>query len=271
MPMSLGRLARPFELKQITETGTFSGYGSVFGVEDSYQDIVMPGAFAKSLRSRKPAMLWQHNSDQPIGVYETAREDQKGLYLEGKLVLEVQAAKEAHALMKAGAMDGLSIGFRTIAYEYDEKTNIRKLTEIELWEVSPVTFPALDVARINDVKAMTHSDVAGLAAGMGKLHGTCKTCVESGNQSEMMSGLDSLISLVGGADGQASAGFHITERTLEAALRDAGLTRVEAKKVLAKAKGLEALRDAAPSQRDAAEPLGELLSMVRGGLARIGG
>lgn len=147
------KLWRPFEVKQLDETGVITGYGSVFGVEDWYQDIVMPGAFDKSLAERRPLMLWQHDSRQPIGVWNVAREDRKGLYLEGRFVLETQAGREAHALTKAGALDGLSIGYETLRYEYDEKTGVRKLLEVDLWEVSPVSFPANEAARIQAVKS----------------------------------------------------------------------------------------------------------------------
>lgn len=146
-------LDRPFQVKEVGKDGTFAGYGSVFGELDSYRDIVMPGAFKVSLQNdfaakgRKVPMLWQHDTYNPIGVYEVIREDEKGLYVEGHCNMEVQQGRECHALMKQGALTGLSIGYTTVQSEWDEKALTRKLTEVNLWEVSPVTFPAGDSAR----------------------------------------------------------------------------------------------------------------------------
>lgn len=153
MTIKTRTLDRPFEVKEVGTDGTFAGYGSVFGELDSYRDIVMPGAFAKSLKAdfsaknRKVPMLWQHDSYNPIGVYEVIREDTKGLYVEGHCNMEVQQGRECHALMKQGALTGLSIGYTTVQSEWDEKAISRKLIEVNLWEVSPVTFPAGDSAR----------------------------------------------------------------------------------------------------------------------------
>jgi HK97 family phage prohead protease len=127
------------------------GYGSVFGNTDSYGDIVMPGAFADSIAKRKPAMLWQHRSDIPIGVWDVVEEKKKGLYLEGTLA-ETTLGNDAYALAKMGALTGLSIGFNTKKYEIDDTKKVRKLTELELWEVSLVTFPANEKATITNVK-----------------------------------------------------------------------------------------------------------------------
>ncbi len=148
----------PFELKALDDEGTFSGYGSVFKKKDAYSDIVAPGAFANTLAEAEksgimPALLWQHNPTLPIGVWEDMREDKRGLKVTGRLVLETQKGAEAHALMKAGALNGLSIGFETVTSEADEKKRTRTLTEIKLWEVSIVTFPANDAARVQAVKS----------------------------------------------------------------------------------------------------------------------
>lgn len=153
-------LERPFEVKSVGADGTFTGHGSIFGELDSYRDIVMPGAFSRSLREdfeekrRKVPMLWQHNSRQPIGVYTKIQEDNIGLYLEGQCNMKVQQGIECHALMEQGALTGLSIGYDTVRYEWDEKEITRKLFDVNLWEVSPVTFPAGDGARINSVKTI---------------------------------------------------------------------------------------------------------------------
>jgi hypothetical protein len=145
------------EIKAIDDSGVIEGYGSVFGNLDSYSDIVAPGAFAKSLEEAKasgrmPAMLWQHNPDEPIGVWVEMREDDRGLFVKGKLA-ETQRGKEARELIKLGALTGLSIGYTTRTYQVDRENDSRVLTDVQLWEVSPVTFPANSEARITGVKA----------------------------------------------------------------------------------------------------------------------
>ena len=142
----------------VADDGTFEGYGSVYGVEDSYGEIVATGAFAESLaeldaKQRRVPVLWQHRSDQPIGVYLEITEDATGLFVKGRLLIdEVGQAKEAHALMKAGAVTGLSIGYWIRESSFDEKTKVRTLTKLDLVEVSLVTFPANDDARVEAVK-----------------------------------------------------------------------------------------------------------------------
>lgn len=145
-------------LKATGDDGTIEGYGSVFGVRDNWDDIIAKGAFAASLAAHKaagtmPAMLWQHSSDAPIGVWTDMVEDDKGLYIKGQLVMDTVRGKEAHALLKAGAINGLSIGFMSKQWAYDRDTDVRTLTEVDLWEVSLVTFPANEKARVTNVKA----------------------------------------------------------------------------------------------------------------------
>lgn len=148
----------PFELKSLGEDeATFEGYGSVFGAVDAYADVVAAGAFKRSLKEWKakklaPAMLWQHNTSQPTGVWDELREDETGLYVKGRLA-PTQLGRDAYALLKMGALSGLSIGFRTRKSKVDDESGIRTLTDIDLWEVSIVTFPANDPARITGVKA----------------------------------------------------------------------------------------------------------------------
>lgn len=146
------------------DDGTVEGYGSVFGVRDTYDDVIQPGAFATSLGAHRaagtmPAMLWQHDPEEPIGVWTDMVEDEKGLRVKGRLVLDAERGRAAHALLKAGALNGLSIGFMAKQWAYDRDTDVRTLTEIDLWEVSMVTFPAQARARITNVKS---ADVAGL-------------------------------------------------------------------------------------------------------------
>lgn len=151
------RFDAKFELKSVDESGLFAGYGSVFGNLDWWDDIVEPGAFTKSLAVQTPALLWQHDSEKPIGVWTTLREDDKGLYCEGKLLVgEVALATEAHALLKAGALSGLSIGYSPLEWEYrkDGAREVRVLKEVDLWEISLVTFPANDLARVGSVKSV---------------------------------------------------------------------------------------------------------------------
>lgn len=157
--MKTKRIERPFELKNIDDKGTFNGYGSVFGEVDSYRDIVLKGAFTKSIQNdfvakgRKVPMLWQHASWQPIGVYTEVKEDDHGLYVEGQINMDVQQGREAHSLLKQGALSGLSIGYNAITEEWVKDDRVRKLHEVKLWEISPVTFPAGDSARVNSVKS----------------------------------------------------------------------------------------------------------------------
>lgn len=128
------------------------GYASYFGEVDRGGDIVQPGAYQKSLgaletKGEQVKMLWQHDPAQPIGVWDEVREDQKGLHVKGRILTGVEKGREAAALIAAGAIDGLSIGYRTVKATKDDKGR-RLLTELELWEVSLVTFPMLPSARV---------------------------------------------------------------------------------------------------------------------------
>ena len=147
-----------FEIKAVNADGTVEGYGSVFGVRDNYDDVIAKGAFIQSLKDHKaagtmPAMLWQHDADKPIGVWTEMVEDEKGLRIKGQLAMETVKGKEAHALLKMGALNGLSIGFMSKEWAYDRDTEVRTLTAIDLWEVSLVTFPANEKARVTNVKS----------------------------------------------------------------------------------------------------------------------
>lgn len=129
-----------------------SGYASVFGVADQGNDVVVAGAYGRSLarmaaEGRGVRMLWQHDPGQPIGVWDEVREDGRGLWVSGRILTDVDKGREAAALIAAGAIDGLSIGYRTVTAEKDAKGR-RLLREVELWEVSLVTFPMLPEARV---------------------------------------------------------------------------------------------------------------------------
>lgn len=144
------------QVKDLSEDGTFEGYGSIFGNVDSYGEKVMPGAFVESLarhkrEGSKVMMLWQHNAVEPIGIWEDLAEDAKGLWGKGRLILEVQRAREIHALMKAQGVGGLSIGYRE--EDTDQDGAVRLLKKLNLYEISVVSFPANRRARIDLVKS----------------------------------------------------------------------------------------------------------------------
>lgn len=148
-----------FQVKALSDDGMIEGYGSVFGVRDSYSDIVAAGAFKASLAAHKaagtmPALLWQHRSDEPIGVWTSMVEDQKGLAVVGQLAMDTTRGREAHALLKMRAINGLSIGFYSKEWKYDTENDVRTLTEVDLWETSLVTFPANSAARVTAVKSI---------------------------------------------------------------------------------------------------------------------
>ncbi|WP_206211014.1 HK97 family phage prohead protease [Vogesella urethralis] len=162
-----------FQIKAVSDDGHFSGYASVFDVVDGDYDIVAKGAFADSLdawaaKKALPALLWQHRQSEPIGVYTKMAEDSVGLYVEGRLCLDSARGKEAYALMKMGALSGLSIGFVSRDDSYDRATGVRTLKKVDLWEVSVVTFPANDAARVNGVKAR-QAEQASLVASLNNL------------------------------------------------------------------------------------------------------
>lgn len=143
-----------------------SGYASLFGLRDKGGDTVLPGAYSASLarlsaKGARVAMLWQHDPAQPIGLWDEVREDARGLYVKGRLLPDVARAREAAALLAAGALDGLSIGYRTLRAE--KQAGGRALVELDLWEVSLVTFPMQPEARL-DAKADTLAALSALTA-----------------------------------------------------------------------------------------------------------
>lgn len=220
--MKMKTLDFPIEIKSedITPEGVFSGYGSVFGEIDAYSEVVAKGAFKKSLKTKVPAMLWQHKSDEPIGVWTSIQEDNRGLAVEGKLAMKTESGADAYELLKMGAVKGLSIGYMPIKYKVDVETEILTHTELDLWEVSLVTFPALPSAQVDSVKSFF-------------------------------------------ADG-----IMPSERECEEFLRDAGLSRNQAKTFLSK--GYRAcLRDADKDETkavgDIADKVKALLEMMKNG------
>lgn len=156
---------RTFDSELALKDGAeISGYASLFGAADQGGDVVQKGAYGASLTrlaqaGRGVKMLWQHDPTRPIGIWDEVREDGRGLFVRGRLLLEVQAGREAHVLLQAGAIDGLSIGYRTIRSER-AGAGQRLLHEIELWEVSLVTFPMLPEARVQAGASDEEEDLA---------------------------------------------------------------------------------------------------------------
>lgn len=146
------------EVKEVAADGTFQGYGAVFGNVDLGRDIIAAGAFADTLaKNSKIRMLWQHDPAQPIGVWEQLAEDKRGLAVKGRLLISqgVPKADEAYALLKAGALDGMSIGYEVPpgGATFDDKKRVRTISKANLWEVSLVTFPMNTRATVTRVKS----------------------------------------------------------------------------------------------------------------------
>jgi len=189
--MIYGKAASGLEVKfcrfekgvALDAAGVISGYASLFGAADQGGDVVQKGAYSASLARLKAnkrgiKMLWQHDPAQPIGIWEDVHEDKNGLFVRGRFLGEVQKGQEAMALVKAGAIDGLSIGYRTIRAEKDVK-GLRLLHELELWEVSLVTFPMLPEARVLG-KADAEAD--GLVHDMATAFAEARTLLADFNQ-----------------------------------------------------------------------------------------
>ena len=140
------------EALTVREGHVIEGYASLFGACDQGGDVVQTGAYGRSLKglaeqSRRVKMLWQHDPAHPIGIWDEVREDARGLWVKGRLLTDVEKGREAARLIEAGAIDGLSIGYRTVKAAKNDKGQ-RLLKELELWEVSLVTFPMLPSARV---------------------------------------------------------------------------------------------------------------------------
>jgi uncharacterized protein len=144
------------DTKAVNEAGEFVGYGAVFNNSDLGRDVILPGAFTKSITGRpvgRVKMLRQHDPEEPIGIWLDLSEDQKGLRAKGKLILDTVKGRETYALMRAGAMDGLSIGFRTVKDHFDRAKGLRYLEELDVPEISIVTFPMNPHATVSAVKS----------------------------------------------------------------------------------------------------------------------
>lgn len=154
--MQYKSLSIPFEMKREPDAdGSFEGYAAVFESVDNGLDVISRGAFAKSLGSgRKVKMLWQHNPDDVIGVWDEIREDERGLYVKGRLLADVKKGAEALTLLRAGAIDSMSIGYRAVQATKEGAGNVRRLVEVDLFEISCVTFPMNELATVTDVKSI---------------------------------------------------------------------------------------------------------------------
>jgi uncharacterized protein len=158
----------PLDAALVGTDGTFQGYASLFDTPDMGNDIIAPGAFTDSIARRGPRgvkLLFHHDPREPIGIWRSLREDSRGLYVEGELSLANSKARDIQALLRSGAIDGLSIGFRAASATRNARTSQRRLTRIDLWEISIVTFPMLPGARVSAVKRMGDPARAGAALG----------------------------------------------------------------------------------------------------------
>ncbi len=156
----------PLEIKADADSGEVEGYGSVFGNIDLGGDIIAAGAFADSIREKAQLpMLWQHNPGDVRGLWTEMSEDDRGLKLKGQVAMDTTGGRDAAALMRMGALKGLSIGYMTRDSSMDEQTGIRTIKQADLWEVSLVTFPmnpeaqVASVKSVDEIDAMTETDV----------------------------------------------------------------------------------------------------------------
>ena len=143
-------------LQAVPGQGIFVGYASIFGKRDQTGDIIMPGAFADSLKKRGAEgvrMLFQHDPSELIGTWIDLHENTRGLYVRGRIDTNVQRGRELKSLLETGGIDGLSIGFKTVSATRDRTSQARRITKVDLWEISLVTFPMLEGARVDGVKS----------------------------------------------------------------------------------------------------------------------
>lgn len=222
------------KLDDATDEGTFSGYGAIFGNTDSYGDVIKHGAFSKTLkewksRGKLPPMLLQHggffNADDmlPVGVWTSMEENSRGLKVEGKLfALNTERGQYIHEGLKSGVLDGLSIGFMVREAQYGTKPDdpARTLTDIELWELSIVTFPANDKARVGAAKSLPFSSLDEIRAYEAILRdegGTRSECVRAVRAWKILHQRDA------GAPGITPRDADVTEATLLRAVLESPL------------------------------------------------
>lgn len=181
----------PFEIKA-EEEGVFEGYASIFGNIDSYRDIVVKGAFNRTINNNKKRIkiLWQHDMREPIGKPVEMHEDEKGLYMKAKLCMGTPAGQKCFELMKEGIINELSIGYDSVIEEYDKMNRVRYLKEVKLYEVSAVTFAANDMAKVAGVKTL---DMLLDEVKTGRI-------LSSGNRDKIKNAIESLMALLDETD-----------------------------------------------------------------------
>jgi len=156
---------------------TFKGYGSTFGNIDRADEVMVAGCFKKFLKQHRPSLLWQHQMSEPVGIYNVVREDEKGLYVEGRMPMTDDLVRgRVVPQMKAGSVKALSIGFTVDNYTYDEKSDILYFNEVKAWEVSLVTIPCNAEAVITDIKSFEN------AQNITELNQLLKNCGMSGKK-----------------------------------------------------------------------------------------
>ena len=186
--MTLQFKSSSMEIKELGKDGEVEGYASVYGIVDQGGDIVMKGAFEKTIKAvhegrRRIKMLWQHDPGSPIGVWDVMSEDSKGLIMKGRILTEVQKGSDTLELLKASAIDGLSIGYKTVDADFivNDQGRIRQLKDLDLMEVSFVTFPMNTEATVIDVKNLSsRCDVEHLLRDAGVPGGFAKLLVKYG-------------------------------------------------------------------------------------------
>lgn len=221
---------------------TIEGWASTFGNTDSDNDVVMPGAFAGSIRGRNPKMLWQHDSKQPVGVWDAVKETPQGLYVKGR-ILDTTLGNDVYKLAKAGAIDSMSIGYSPTDWSMDYASGTRSLKSVDLWEVSLVTFPANEQAKVTMVKGAKSvmDDIGDAVTFLEQAMSLCDAYGEMQPTPELMATLHDLIDQAQDIltedrvpDGDDDASLAASPKHLERHLREAGLTRAEARGLLAK-------------------------------------
>ncbi len=234
--MKLKHKSFPFRIEAKDDAArSVEGWASTFGNKDSYDDIVMAGAFSDSIAQRIPKMLWQHDTAQPVGVWTDAKETDMGLYVKGEL-LDTTLGNDVYKMLKAGAITDMSIGYTTVDSVYDAKANARLLKKLDLWEVSLVTFPANDKANITMVKAALE-DIDMASDMLDQVLGICDAYTDMQPTSETMATVAQMIrqaqSLLEEPD-QDDEEKEFTPKTVERILREAGMSRSNARGVIAK-------------------------------------
>lgn len=186
-----------FEVKA-TSDNTFEGYAAVFHNKDSYDDIIEPGAFVKTIQeSKRVKVLWQHDPYKPIGKPDYMAEDSKGLHVKAK-ISSTQLGKDVIQLMKDGVIDELSIGYNTIKADWDSNVNARRIKEVKLWEFSPVTFAANEQANITGVKNIGQG-IANINAWINEEMKAGKVLSDK-NKGLVQSAIDALTALLGASE-----------------------------------------------------------------------